>query len=152
MAQRSDEVKKILFVCAGNTCRSPLAAALFNLAAPKGYVAESAGMFASEGESASRGSVKAARKYGVTLTKHQARSVTGRMLEDAYQIRCLTKAYADMLCSDYPDCREKILTLSVRDISDPFGGGDKVYAKAVKEINDAVRDLIAELSDGLGGE
>ncbi|MDR3149728.1 MAG: hypothetical protein LBT88_06955, partial [Oscillospiraceae bacterium] len=67
MAKGNAEVKKILFVCTGNTCRSPLAAELFNRSAPEGYAAESAGIFAASGSPASRGSVKVAKKYGVSL-------------------------------------------------------------------------------------
>jgi protein-tyrosine-phosphatase len=55
-----------------------------------------------------------------------------------------------MLHSDYPDYREKILVLSERDISDPFGGSDKVYAKSAEEINAAVQTLIDELTQGGG--
>jgi len=60
----------ILFVCTGNTCRSPMAAALFNKIAMEKDLdvrIESAGLFANDGEAASANSIAAMKDYGIDL-------------------------------------------------------------------------------------
>ena len=69
-------MKKILFVCTGNTCRSPMAAVIFNqLAAQSGldYVAESAGVAAVGDRPASENAVKAVAEIGLDLSAHRTR-------------------------------------------------------------------------------
>ena len=63
----------VLFVCTGNTCRSPMAAALFNKIAVEKDLdvrIESAGLFANDGEPASENAVAAMKDYGVDLSEH----------------------------------------------------------------------------------
>src|SRR5947207_1846609 len=75
---------RVLFVCTGNICRSPLAEALFRkLLAERGVAGvtvASAGLFAAEGASASEDVVKAAAERGVDLTAHRARRLDPRSL------------------------------------------------------------------------
>ena len=77
--------KLVLFVCTGNTCRSPMAAALFNqMAAGSAYQAESAGLAAFTGDPASEASVRTmAYLGGIDLSSHRSRSLTPGLIDSA---------------------------------------------------------------------
>ena len=67
----------ILFVCSGNTCRSPLAAAL---ACVHGVDARSAGLNADPGDPAAPEAVRVAKRYGADLSAHEARNVQAKLI------------------------------------------------------------------------
>ena len=73
-------MKTVLFVCTGNTCRSPMAECLFNALAREqgapGVCAASAGLCAPDGAPASEGALFAMRRRGLSLEGHRARTVT----------------------------------------------------------------------------
>jgi len=138
-------MKTILFVCTGNTCRSPLAAAMFNKLAPSGYRADSCGLYASNGEIATKGSRAAAKHYGVSIDTHIAKNISDRLVRAADAIYCLTAQHAAVLGSDYPNCKDKIFTLAEKDIADPFGKDDDTYLACAEEIFNAVQAIIAKL-------
>ena len=78
-------MKTVLFVCTGNTCRSPMAECLFNALAREqgapGVCAASAGLCAPDGAPASEGALFAMRRRGLSLEGHRARTVTRGLLE-----------------------------------------------------------------------
>ena len=125
----------ILFVCTGNTCRSPLAAAM---ARALGQDAESAGLAARYGAPASQGALRAAARRGLSLSAHRARPVTQALMQKAETVFAMTDAHAHALKNAFPAERNKIRVLSPA-ISDPFGGGDDVYERCAAELEDALR-------------
>ena len=58
----------------------------------------------------------------------------------------MTGAHYDRLCEMFPDCADKVFTLTQRDISDPFGGDLETYRRAAAEIDAGVRSIIERLS------
>jgi protein-tyrosine phosphatase len=136
---------KALFVCMGNTCRSPLAAAMFTQLAPEGHSADSCGLAASDGREASYGSRNISKNYNISLSEHRTKPISSKLIVWADKIYCMTQTQAAMLRSDYPDFKAKITTLSSRDIDDPFGGDERVYGSCAEEIYDAVREITRTL-------
>ena len=141
-------MKQIVFVCTGNTCRSPMAAALFRAhdgEARTGLTASSAGMFAHEGLPASENAVLAVRELGGDLSAHRARQLTPEIVADADYLVCMTAAHYDRLLERFPQAADKIYTLSGRDVGDPFGGDLTVYRASAAAIDEAIEALIRNL-------
>ncbi len=136
--------KEIVFVCTGNTCRSPMCEGIFNSLPYKGYYASSAGIFAQNGDKASQNSVLALSEMGINIENHRARQLTPEIIEGAKLIITLTKGHKDAILSLGNNLQNKVITLGEaagenRDISDPFGGDISIYRACRDEILDLVK-------------
>ncbi|TCJ19410.1 low molecular weight protein arginine phosphatase [Rubrobacter taiwanensis] len=137
-------MKKILFVCTANICRSPMASMLFNaLARERGIAAraESAGVAALEGEQMAENSALALREAGVEPDpQHRARQVTGEMLREADLILTMSPQHAAAIRKLLGESPEKLYTLpeyaagSPDSISDPYGGSFSGYRASLRQI------------------
>lgn len=144
-------VRKILFVCTGNTCRSPMAAALFNDMARalqgqggRRAIAASAGLYATDGAPITKEAAEALLEAGVESTpdndygNHRAASLTEEMMAAADEVVAISGGHAMELLMRYPAHASKITTLGT-DVPDPFGGGREVYRACLLTL----RTLIA---------
>lgn len=139
----------IIFICTGNTCRSPMAEGLFRAHGGEektGLAPASAGLFAQDGIPASENAVTAAKELGADISAHRSRMLTHEMAKNARYLVCMTGAHYDRVCELFPDCADKVFTLTQRDVSDPFGGDLETYRRAAAEIDAGVRSIIERLS------
>ncbi|HIY54221.1 MAG TPA: low molecular weight protein arginine phosphatase [Candidatus Agathobaculum merdavium] len=139
----------IIFICTGNTCRSPMAEGLFRAHGGEektGLAAVSAGLFTQDGIPASENAVTAAKELGADISAHRSRMLTHEIAQSARYLVCMTGAHYDRVCEMFPDCADKVFTLTQRDVSDPFGGDLETYRRAAAEIDAGVRSIIERLS------
>lgn len=149
----------ILFVCTGNTCRSPMAEYLFRYwAGPKSaWKAASAGVSAFSGISASPSAIALLKERGVDASKHRSQPVTREWIDRAGLIVVMTRDHREILRRQFPDAAEKIVLLTSfgerkrpADIDDPAGYGPDVYRKVMSDMDDLLPDFILALHERFG--
>jgi len=147
--------KSILFVCTGNTCRSPMAEGLFAKAveARDDFEVASAGVSAGRGEPPAKDTVRLLEGRGIKLKKPGSQPVTRDLLEKATHIFAMTSGHLEMLERRFPDYTDKFyLTCEfvdlpgkgvAADVPDPIGMGRKAYEDTAKIFDQAIPTLIA---------
>ena len=139
-------MKKILFVCTGNTCRSPMAMALFNKRADELSIdseAFSRGLYA-DGSAISRNALKALSEVGITELCHFSATITEDDMKEADIVIGITSRHAAKLIADFPQYCDKVYAFPF-DVSDPIGGDITVYRKTLKELQEGIDIIIREV-------
>ncbi len=137
-----------LFVCTGNTCRSPMAQALMNKKIqerfgsrfPNGEIpitAYSAGVAAYGGDPASPGACQAIQAYGTNLDQHGSCQLSLEMVEQADVILTMGSRHRQAIASQWPSVASKVHMISPdgSEIIDPFGGPLEAYERCVSQLD-----------------
>lgn len=151
-------MKKIMFVCTGNICRSPMAhyylqKIVNNNKLQNNFLISSCGTFANTGESSTLNAISSMEKYGVNLNKHRATNIEDIDIENYDLILCLTLSHKMTVLQLYPKLKGKVYTLkeyinpndSYKNIDDPWGLSINVYNDCAKEIVEAVDMLFDKI-------
>jgi protein-tyrosine-phosphatase/tRNA A37 threonylcarbamoyladenosine synthetase subunit TsaC/SUA5/YrdC len=153
---------KIVFVCTGNTCRSPMAEVLCRrlLAdtlgvavsdlGTRGYEVESAGMAAANGEPASPEAVAVAEQLGGDLAGHASQPLTMELVDRADHLFTMTTGHLRMLHSlRLPVGPEpQLLSLWGEDVPDPIGGPMELYQACAEQIRRSLRERLPQILEG----
>lgn len=156
-------MKNILFVCTGNTCRSPMAEGIFNhvvLGEEKleGVRAFSAGVSAFSGDDGANPKAQKAVKelFGIDISGHKAKTIGEEDLKKADIILTMTEGHKKIILSVVPEAESKIWTLKEYvsgykktdeslDVQDPYGMGEEEYKSCAKELKHLIDELIEKL-------
>jgi len=151
IAQNGDK-NSILFVCTGNTCRSPMAEYYFNSGAKKlglNYIAKSRGLYADSGigMSANAKKVLVSRNIAEKIEDitHKSKQIDMDIVEKADIIYGITVHHQIRLKEEFPEFGDKILNMP-EDIGDPYGGSLEVYERCFENIKRSVDSIIKSLT------
>lgn len=151
----SDVTSKVLFVCTGNTCRSPMAEGLFQMVAEgEGFEVSSAGVAAHDGSQASPETVEILRENGIVLENFRSRMVNEAMLEEADAVFCMTESHLIQLERMFPEHEEKyhlacdfleINGVVGADVPDPIGMGPAAYHRVAEVLEAGMEGILGYL-------
>lgn len=130
----------IIFVCTGNTCRSPMAEHYLKSKKLKDITVISRGF--SSGDSANPNSIVVMNEAGINISNHISNRITTEDIQQADAIICMTEAHKQMLLLSGAE-RNKLYVLG-NGISDPFGYDIDIYRKCRDSIFKSINNLIDE--------
>ena len=143
---------KVLFVCTANTCRSPMAEAIFNkLNTDNNYKVGSAGIATVPGSMVTKSSVALVEKeLAFDIKDRKAVQIKKSLLEDADLVLTMTDYSKEYIKEYYPVYEGKTFTLpeyvGVKgEVLDPYGGTNTIYEKTYKQLNGLVSLLLSKI-------
>jgi protein-tyrosine-phosphatase len=163
--------RKIMFVCSGNTCRSPMAEAIFRsifrTTGPHTMIEDpekeatvdacSAGTFAENGAEYTRYTVDlAGYEYEEDLTQGRSKIITDDMIAQQDLVLCMTADHSRYLRTKYPDMGDRIFSFQEiidhfsipnldGEVQDPYGYEYLVYMETAKQLDGIIRELMPEI-------
>lgn len=139
-------MKKIMFICSGNTCRSPLAEGLFKKYLQENNITDievsSAGVGAFPGDAVSINSILVAGSRGIDISDHRARNINPEHLLTTDLFFCMSESHKSVLCR-YCD-ESKIIVLNV---PDPFGRPIEVYEECAKQLESKFPEILERIQN-----
>ena len=150
---------RILFVCTGNLCRSPMAEFLLKhmiqTTGAKGIRVGSAGVIAQTGEPAPENAIAVLEEHGIDLSPHRSKVLTQEMVDWADRIVVMEEYHRRLISRYFKNADGRIGLISEyagdrrvpREIHDPYGELKNYYRKTFHEIRRCVAGLFARISD-----
>ena len=137
-------MKKVMFVCTGNTCRSPMAEYFLKDLIKKAEITDikvtSAGLKAEEGSVINPKATKALKSYGITVRRFKPKRTTSELCSKQNAIICMTQNQKKYFVGFNNVYTIDELT-SIGEISDPYGLEQSVYDECAKQLKSACETI-----------
>ena len=144
-------MQRILFVCTGNTCRSPMAEAILKNKQMDEIEVRSAGIYAANGSEASTHAKKVLEDNGIAHN-HRSSLLTRDEVDWADLILTMTSSHKMAILQQYPEVGTKVFTLKEYsgesfnpDVVDPYGGSLAMYEQTFRELDELIDKAIGKL-------
>ena len=147
-------IMHILFICTGNTCRSPMAEGYFRSLVENEGLSDvqvsSAGTYASNGDAPSPHSVRTLQEYGIDISDQHSTRLTRELVKESDLIIAMTESHRMFVGQLDPSALKKTKLLgeySPRgdDVADPFGGDADVYSFCFSTMKPSLENLLTEV-------
>ncbi|MGL4521277.1 MAG: low molecular weight protein arginine phosphatase [Bacilli bacterium] len=142
---------KLVFVCTGNTCRSPMAEKIAAQLAPEHWEITSCGVYVSAAESASRHAKTILHENGLSQ-EHSSKQLSRDLIFDATYIFTMTNAHRRTVITYFPEVESKTYSLCAwpertehHDVVDPYGGSIADYGETFAQLKLLITPIITQL-------
>lgn len=151
---KEDRIRRVVMVCTGNTCRSPMAELLMRRALASrglsGIEVASAGVFAFEGQPASRQAVQVMAEYGLDLSAHRSRQLSWDLARDAL---VLAMGESHRQAAEEVGGAQRVMLLLAAaglpgEVEDPYGRGLEAYRQVADQLERAVALIAGRWAEG----
>ncbi|MEJ6951144.1 low molecular weight protein arginine phosphatase [Natronospora cellulosivora (SeqCode)] len=147
---------KIVFVCTGNTCRSPMAELLLKKMLHErgieGWRVFSAGISAFPGQTISRNAADVLKDEGIDSSKHLSKELSKEMISEASLLITMTRVHKKIILEEFPEYADKIYTLKecsnseTGDVIDPYGQSHDIYIDTRDDIKESLEGVLGKLA------